>query len=158
MGMYYQLIAVSQGDIDNFKRQPDNLEQLMLGGGGVSLEKAWHGLHFALAGTSWGGELPLSFLLAGGEPLEEVDTGYGPPRLLSPADVVEIANALGAITDQEFDQRFDVEQMAAEQVYPPIWDEPRADLVGEYLHYFGELREFVRNAARERMGLLAFIG
>ena len=48
--------------------------------------------------------------------------------------MVQIANALGAVTQDEFDRRFDPQQMAAEDVYPTgVWDEGRGWLLAEWL-------------------------
>src|SRR5438105_15078040 len=46
----------------------------------VSLEKAWHGLHYLLTVTMPDGG-PLAFGLERGEPVGE-DLGYGPARVL----------------------------------------------------------------------------
>jgi hypothetical protein len=155
--MRLQLQAASAADIQHYNSNPPGVEELISPGGpGLSVEKAWHGLHRVLTGEAWGGDAPLGFLLIGGSPVGD-DLGYGPARLFGPEEAIDIANALDAISDEEFDRRFDLEQLAAEQIYPMIWDEPRPNLLQEYLHYFHELRQFVRDAARQRMGLLVFL-
>jgi hypothetical protein len=162
MGMYWHARDVDKVEADLLLRDPQRLQEVLLrrrGAAGVlSLEKSWHGLHFVLTESAWEGEGPLGFILAGGQPIEGMDTGYGPPRILMPDHVIEIAAALDGISDAEFDRRFDVERMAAEQVYPFIWDEPRPDLLDEYLGYFHELKQFVRRAAEERHALIVYLG
>ena len=120
---------------------------------GCWLEKSWHGLHYVFAGDAWGGEGPMAFLLGGGDPVGG-DLGYGPARLIAADEVPGIANALGGLTDEEFDRRFDLERLAEEQIYPEIWDEGRDELLDEYRGYFHQLREFTREAAREGKALV----
>jgi hypothetical protein len=33
----------------------------------IDLDKTWHGIHYLLTGTTWEGEPPFSFLVAGGD-------------------------------------------------------------------------------------------
>src|SRR5688500_4635495 len=39
-------------------------------------DKAWHGLHYLLTKTAWGGEPPLDFIALGGTPVGDEDLGY----------------------------------------------------------------------------------
>jgi Domain of unknown function (DUF1877) len=82
------------------------LESLIGSGAGLSLEKSWHGLHFALTGTAWEGVSPLNFLATGGATVGDEDIGYGPARILDPDGVAELDKALGAFTDAGFARRF----------------------------------------------------
>ena len=97
--------------------------ELTLEPGGVScdLDKAWHAIHFLLTGSDWEGEFPLAFLLAGGVPLKDLDVGYGPPRILSPGQVAEVDDTIGAISADELCGRFDANAMAEADIYPEIW-------------------------------------
>jgi hypothetical protein len=157
MGMTCQLHRLSETNARQLLEQPDDAEDFfetaLAGSDELHLEKSWHGLHFTLAGSAWGGEGPLGFLL-GGQPVAGMDTGYGPPRILLSDQVLDLANALDGITAAEFDRRFDLEQLDAESVYPQIWDEPRPDLLDEYLSYFEEMKEFVRQAATLRQAVM----
>lgn len=118
----------------------------------VSLEKAWHGLHFLLNGSSWDGELPLGFLVQGGQPNEE-DVGYGPARLLTPPQVQQLNAALADVSDDQLWSRFDAAEMEAEQIYPLIWDEPEENLREEYLMYFHNLKHLVHEASANGLAL-----
>jgi hypothetical protein len=122
----------------------------------LSLEKAWHGLHYLLTGSAAEGDLPLAFLLQGGEEVGE-DDGYGPPRLFSPDEVEEIDAALSAISDDQLWSRFDPEQMSTEGVYPDCWDEPEVDLREEYVFYFHEMKKVVNNARAAGNALLVML-
>jgi Domain of unknown function (DUF1877) len=122
----------------------------------LSLEKAWHGLHYLLTGSVGEGEWPLAFLLQGGEEVGE-DDGYGPPRRFSHEEVQELDAALAAISDDELWSRFDPEQMSDEGVYPDCWDEPESDLRDEYLTYFHEMKRVIAKANADGHGLLVML-
>jgi hypothetical protein len=141
MGMYCQLRAVpADGPIPE------------AGGSMVSLEKAWHGLHFLLTGSVMEGAGPLAFILFGGQPVGEDDS----TRRMSPDEAQELHIALSAITDEQLWSRFDPAAMT--DVYPMVWDEPEADLRYEYLMYFHDLKRFVSEAASHKMALVLTIG
>lgn len=153
MGMYCQLRAVTPDDIrQGLQPLVDLLDRPS--SPTVSLEKAWHGLHYLLTGTAWEGEAPLNFIVLGGEPIGEDDFGMGPARLLAPEQVQELDAALWPVTDEQLWGRFDKDRLHAEEIYPGIWDEPEADLREEYLMYFHELKTFVRQAAGNGCGLV----
>jgi len=120
----------------------------------VSLEKAWHGLHFLLTGTAMEGEQPLNFLLLGGEPIGADES----TRRLSPEAVREVQLALSSISDEQLWNRFDSELMTSEGIYPEIWDEPEEDLKQEYLMYFHELKRLIAEAATAGNAVLISIG
>ena len=123
---------------------------------GVSLEKAWHGLHYLLIGDVWEGHGPLAFLLAGGEQLG--DDEELPVRSFTPEETGQIHQALSGVSDDELWSRFDADEMQRHAVYPGIWDEPEDDLKEEYLTYFHELKQVVAGAAQGGQGLLVTIG
>ena len=82
------------------------------------------------------------------------DDGYGPPRLLEPDIVREVAEALGVVTDAELRARFDPEEMQRLDIYPQIWEE--SDILDEYLlPNVQQLRDFyVRAAAHDAAVLI----
>jgi hypothetical protein len=122
----------------------------------VSVEKAWHGLHYLLTGEVWQGHGPLAFLMAGGEQLG--DDEESPARWFTPNETVQIHEALSNVSDNELWSRFDAEEMENQQIYPGIWDEPEEDLKEEYLTYFHELKQVVAAAVQSGQGLLVAIG
>ncbi|HWG42266.1 MAG TPA: YfbM family protein [Gemmataceae bacterium] len=153
MGMHVHVRAVRPSDIQR-------LEQAEVSSGlergqtpSVHLEKAWHGLHFLLTGSAGESDVPLGFLLEGGQEVGE-DDGYGAPRLFQPGEVQQINAALAPISDDELWSRFDPELMEAESIYPCIWDEEEDELRDEYLTYFHELKQVVAQAGEGGMGLL----
>lgn len=123
----------------------------------VSLEKAWHGLHYLLTFDAWEATGPKAFLIAGGFEIPESDAGYGPARLFSPEETAEINAAISPISDDDLWRRFDPKEMASKDIYPMIWDEPEDDLKQEYLFYFRDLKKLVANAAAVGHGLLVYL-
>ena len=114
----------------------------------ISLDKAWHGLHFLLTGRAEGGREPACFLLKGGTELGENDDVDA--RLLDTEQVQWFAEHLASLTTEELTRRFDPQRMTELRIYPdPIWkrpeeeDEPRGYVLGA----FADLREFVGSAA-----------
>ena len=124
----------------------------------LDIDKAWHGLHFLLTGTEWGGEPPLDFIASGGREVGDEDVGYGPARALTSAQVREIAAALEPITPEELATRFDPERMMKLDIYPGIWDrDPEEDTLGYLLEYFAALTAFVRRGADADCGMLVYL-
>jgi hypothetical protein len=119
----------------------------------LSLEKAWHGLHFLLTGLASGGTGPEAFLFAGGESFGE-DLGYGPARLFHPDAVHALSTALSEISDDQLWRRYDSTRMTAEFIYPCIWDEDEAELREEYLRYYHALKDVVGRASNSNNGLV----
>lgn len=148
MGMYCQLSVASEDSLSS-------ADSSAVATSGLSLEKAWHGLHYLLTGEVWEGNGPLAFLLTGGEPLGDEEEGT---RWITPTETAEIHRALSGITDDQLWSRFDADAMEQQEVYPGIWDEPEAELKEEYLSYFGELKQLVAEAAQGGQGLLVSIG
>ncbi len=64
------------------KSNPDEVEipnlHLVDGEGlDTDLDKSWHGLHYLFTQTVWEGEPPLNFIVCGGNPVGNIDVGYG---------------------------------------------------------------------------------
>jgi hypothetical protein len=157
MGMRCEVVAIPAPQVGELVADPsgmDNLIESLEGSANyVSLEKSWHGLHYVLTRTAWEGDPPLNFLAAGGEPVGD-DDGYGPARLLRNDDVRALNTALDAFTSAVFDQRFDLKELEAAEIYPQIWDESREDLLEEYGGYLAALKELVKRAAKSDQALL----
>ncbi len=110
------------------------------------LDKAWHGIHWLLTGSAEATGGLLSDALLGGEEVGD-DRGYGAPRLLTPAQVVAVADALADLDADLLRSRFDPEAMRAAQVYPDVWDPEDDSLEGWLLGELDGLRGFYRAAA-----------
>jgi len=157
MGMICELFVVPAQAARNVLADPAGIHELLQSldqsDSALSLEKSWHGLHFALTGTEWGGKPPLNFLL-GGVPVGNEDVGYGPARVSGPEDVLELDRVLAAISEEEFRRRFDFDGLAAADIYPQIWDEPVEELKDEYAGYFQAMKDHVRRAAAQGQALI----
>jgi hypothetical protein len=113
----------------------------------LSLDKAWHGVHYILCGESDLGTSLVSQPILGGTALGKDDegfSGYGPPRYFTAAQVAELAAALNRPDlESEAAARFDAERMSELGVYPG-WRASDADWV---LDGFRRLRDFYSDAA-----------
>ncbi len=149
MSMILTVNAVTPDQIEALLAKPDTLDDVL----GVdsarklSLEKAWHGLHFLLTGSASGGTGPEAVLLAGGKPFGK-DLGYGPARLLRPEGVHALSATLSSISDDQLWRNYDAPRMTDECIYPFIWDEDEADLRAEYLGYYHALKSIVGRASQ----------
>jgi hypothetical protein len=88
----------------------------------LSLDKAWHGVHYVLCGRADPGKTLLSQVVLGGTDIgddEEGFSGYGPARYFTPAEVAELAHALNRPElEQEAARHFDAAKMEELEIYP----------------------------------------
>jgi hypothetical protein len=123
----------------------------------LDVDKAWNGIHFLLTGDAAQGALPLGFILCG-EPLVDVDVGYGPARAFDADQVRAIAAALEPLTRDELGKRFDPAQLREHSVYPGFrdgWDQP--DDRDYLLDHYENLRAFVLETAEAGAGMIVYL-
>lgn len=119
---------------------------------------AWHAIHFLLTGSQTEGRFPAAFLLIGGTALSEVEVGYGPARVFSPAEVVQVDKCLGAVSPEELCQRFEPKQMAKAHIYPNIWMRDEASVCIAFIREeYTRLQGFVSQACQNEMGMIISI-
>ncbi len=123
----------------------------------LSLDKAWHGIHYLLTGDAWGGTFPEAFLVIGGTPIGEEDVGYGPARSFRAAEVAVIATGLATVDDQAFCDRCSLERLQAAEIYPTFGEDSEAEVRAYLLAYFQQLRAFLQQTAAAQQGLLVYI-
>lgn len=125
----------------------------------TDLDKSWHGLHYLLTQTAWEGRWPHNFLLAGGRVAGEVDVGYGPARLMSVDETLQIHQMLQSIDEAWLRSRFNPQHMMQLEIYPEIWDRDPADddTLGYCLEYFEILKDFVAAAAQHQLGMVVYL-
>ena len=124
----------------------------------LCLERSWHGIHYLLTGSAEGVSPPVDFLLMGGLEIGGVDLGYGPARSFTSKETRRIAEALAKIEPESLGEQFDGAAMSAQMVYPVVWhDEPEDENVEWLTEVYRELREFVAQAAKARLGLLVYL-
>ncbi|MCB1634247.1 MAG: YfbM family protein [Xanthomonadales bacterium] len=123
------------------------------------LDKAWHGIHFLLTGTSWSGERPFNFLVLGGAQIGSIDVGYGPARAFTPAEVQELSEVLRSIDEKELRSRFDPAKMMKLNIYPEIWDRDadEDDTIGYCIEYYAELLSFLKKASEHSAGMILYL-
>ena len=113
----------------------------------LSLDKAWHGVHYVLCGEVEPGDALLSQPVLGGVALGDDDegfSGYGPPRYFIATQVVELAKALSRPElEAEASARFDAVRMSQLSIYPG-WQASDAAWV---MDSFRRLRDFYSDAA-----------
>ena len=122
----------------------------------LSLEKAWHGLHYLLAGSVEPGSELLSQAVLGGVELgddPEGFSGYGPARYFRAAEVRKLAEALRRPeVEAEAAARFNAARMTELQIYPG-WGQGEQNK--EWLMAaFRKLREFYGRAAAQKRGVV----
>jgi len=162
MSIIGNFLRVSPSKLSELQQQPDGIEALLypeseeIGNERhLDLDKAWHIIHFLLAGEAWGGRQPLGNAICGGTELGDVDVGYGPARFLTPAQVREVASALSDVSSTELWSRFDATAASGAQIYPAgSWTKED----GEYVEdHFEKLKEFYAAAAQNNEAVLLYI-
>ena len=155
------LVFASDDEISQLHSQPESIyEFIEQERTSTDLDKAWHGIHWLLTGSADGGDEPLCFLLAGGKTVGDVDIGYGPARTLTSEQVAAWDVALSHISREELARRFNPKAMRDADIYPQIWArniKGEEDTLDYLLQAYGNLRDFVATARKERSGLLVYL-
>ena len=111
---------------------------------GISLDKAWHGLHYLLCGAGDPAPGPLGQAVLGGAEIGE-DLGYGPARFFTAAATADLARALQAPgLEAAMHARFDPDAMESLGLYPGGW---HANGDGWLIDAFRTLRDFYAAAS-----------
>ncbi len=118
----------------------------------LNLDKSWHGIHFLLTGKTDEAPPPLGNAILGGTEIGE-DLGYGPARYLTPDQVREAAQALSAITSEDFARRFDPQTIRQAGVYA-LENDATADYC---VQYFEKLVAYYRDAAAKGNAMLLYL-
>ena len=121
------------------------------------LEKAWHGLHYLLTGTAWGGIEPCYYLLSGGEHVgnkQNHAVGNGPARILLPDQVRAFHKALAELSAEEITARFNPTEMGELHIYPEIWEEDDEQTIDWLRESFTDLQDFVQRVAQQEGAVL----
>lgn len=124
-------------------------------GTAIDLDKSWQAVHFLLTGTAWEGGFPQAFLLHGGTTLQEIEVGYGSPRILDAKEVAEVQHALAMVSPEQLLARFDAAAMTEAEIYPEIWSRDSRDECVDYIqYYYVLLRQFVNDVHATGFGLV----
>jgi hypothetical protein len=94
----------------------------------LSLDKAWHGVHYLLTGSADPVDTLAGHAVLGGTETGEDFSGYGRARLYEPDQVAAIAAALAdAAVMRDAVARFDPGRMKELQIYPFGWEDGDRD-------------------------------
>jgi hypothetical protein len=153
----------TDAQIAELEADPSGLDDFLgKDGEGFYLDKAWHGIHYLLTGTDFGGEGALASILFGrsiGDAVEK--DGAIACHALTSADVSAFDEALSKITPEEFAARFDPRAMTKAEIYPDIWDRAltgEEDVLEYLVEYYEALRDGVRAARDNGFGLVTYAG
>jgi len=118
---------------------------------GVGIDKMWHAAQVVIAGS-----------IEAQEPLftgEEFgpDLGYGPAHLASAGDVARVAGGLSDLTRGVLIERFDIDMMEEQFVYPMVWDEDDDELAEEVADTAMQIIDLYRTAAANNQAIIAAI-
>src|SRR5271166_3908558 len=123
-------------------------------GHSVSLDKAWHGLHYLLCGAAEPAPGPLGQAVFGGSEIGE-GQGCGPARYFAPAQVAEIAGALQSPgLEREMHRRFDADAVTQLGIYPGVWETDDHDWL---IQAFRTLRAFYAAASEAEQAVVTLI-
>ncbi|HEX5280506.1 MAG TPA: YfbM family protein [Micropepsaceae bacterium] len=123
------------------------------GGNSISLDTAWHGLHYLLSGSADPQPGPLGQAVFGGTPIGE-DLGCGPARCFTAAETSAIGRALQAATlETGLRNRFDAGAMEKLGIYPNVWHDNPDWLIDA----FRKLRDFYSRASAAAQAVVTTI-
>jgi hypothetical protein len=124
------------------------------GGASISLDKAWHGVHYLLCGKAEPGTDLASQAVMGGTEIGD-DLGYGPARYFEPDEVAAIARELSRPNlEAEMMARWDRDRMVQLGIYPAGF-EPDDDQW--LMKAFRELRQFYVDASAAKLAVVTCI-
>ncbi|MGA9721169.1 MAG: YfbM family protein [Candidatus Binatus sp.] len=121
-------------------------------GASISIDKAWHGVHYLLCGKVEPGSDLVSQAVMGGTEVGE-DLGYGPARYFDANEVAAIARELTRPNlEAEMDARWDPDKMADLGIYPGqfVATEDRQWLMDA----FRQLRQFYVDASAAKLAVV----
>jgi Domain of unknown function (DUF1877) len=160
--MIGNLRAASDADIARLLANPAEITRYLYGSGDtsgserVSLDKAWHAIHFVLTGSRLGGDEPLNFLASEGTPVGDVDVGYGPARVLTSQQVKAIAACLADLPPDALAARLDLRELDEHTIYPGHWQRDGLD-VAYVVSNYRDMRDLIRRLAERGLGLVLYI-
>lgn len=119
-----------------------------------NLDKSWSMLHYLLCGSTEPNGSVLGDAIMGGESTA-IEMDYGPARYRSPARVVEINQALSAVSLEKCYEKLDASSAALKDVY--LADEFVEEGIDAVQGFFDELRAFYAQAASENQAILSYL-
>lgn len=133
-------------------KDPDNFD----------VDRSWHILHYIFTGTAWEGEFPEGFIVSAGEPIGDVDVGYGPARSFRSDEVLKILEFLKGLTDDRLRERLSTASNPENELYGN-YDEGWEEGIGfdaelsALRDHIEKLKLFISEAIDRKLGLVAYI-
>jgi len=147
--MRMRLYAITSADASALEKDESKLKAFISQTNGsevLSMDKAWHGIHYLLTGSAKATRDPASLAVLGGKEIG-ADMGYGPARLLSPSQVKEIAAVLKQQTPEKLRAKYAPKNMEKLEIYPDIWVRDGNEARDYLLDYYQKLARFYEQAA-----------
>lgn len=154
-GMRMTLVSIDAGELAAARKDPARVDRILESTGQevLDLDKAWHGIHYLLAGTAWKPGPGAGQVILGGTELGG-DQGYGPAHVFGPEDVRRLAALLEAETPAKLTARYDPQAMARERIYPDVWLQEGKEALDYLLEYYVRLVAFYGSAAKRGRAIL----
>ncbi|NMS91372.1 YfbM family protein [Clostridioides difficile] len=162
MGMIGCYIRISEENVLKLQQAEDNLQGLVFGDmdedNTISIDKAWHAIHFTLTGCPFGGEDDNIFskLVMSGNVFMEID-GEPPAMLITADDVKKLSEAMNSLEEQKFREKFNISEMLENNIYPVMDDENEEEFFDYVWANLIELKKFIEEAANERQAVIFYI-
>ncbi|SHN31604.1 protein of unknown function [Duganella sacchari] len=155
-GMTWTAVAVPYEQLPYLRGNEELLTETLNSEDGLHLDKAWGGLHYLLKANPRNATLA-RLLFFGGENIGP-DQGAGPARVLTPAQVRQIAAMLERETPAALAARYAPQAMEAEHVYPEgIWEQEGQGALVYLLNFYEELLVFVKQADRKGQAMVVVL-
>lgn len=123
----------------------------------LDIDKAWHAIHFTLTDGMEERKDILSNVVFGGRPINNEDIGYGPAILLTVEEVQEVHQEIKDISQNDFRDKFSMQKMVENDVYPLMDDENEEGFFSYVWSYFEEVKTFFAKAAAKDNCVLFYI-
>jgi len=154
-GMRMSLVSIEARELAEARKDPARVDKILetTGPEFLDLDKAWHGIHYLLAGTAWKPGPGAGQVVLGGTALGE-DQGYGPAHFFTPEEVRRLAALLEAETPAKLTARYDPKAMDRERIYPDVWVREGREALDYLLEYYVQLVAFYGSAAKRGRAVL----
>jgi hypothetical protein len=161
MSMIGNFLQLSSEELAVLLADPSRVEEFIYPEGeenekNIDVDKAWHGIHYLLAGDTWSGEPPLANVVLGGTEIGD-DVGYGPARYLTADEVRAAADALKGITPEKLRERYVASELSKNEIYPEIWDDGDDDAIGYLATWYETLRDYYIDAASKGHAMIKYL-
>lgn len=121
-------------------------------GASVSLDKAWHGVHYLLCGATEPNGTVIGNTILGGTEIGDDFSGYGEARYFDAAECSAILAELNRPTlEAEMTRRYDTAQMTRLKIYPNGWSGPDLQWLMDEFH---KLRSFYEDATAKGLAIV----